>query len=89
VKTSVLRFWETEFRSIRPEKTKSNQRLYGRKHVERVLQIKELLYDRGFTIAGAKKELREAVEPRAAARPEKLRDQVLKELRELLQLCDE
>ncbi len=97
VKPSVLRYWETEFRSIRPEKTRSNQRLYARKHVERVLQIKELLYDRGFTIAGAKKELREAVEVQPPSAPtvplvkseRKLLERVSKELRELLQLCDE
>ena len=59
VKASVLRYWETEFRSIKPEKTRTNQRVYTRKGVERILRIRELLYDQGFTIAGARKRLRE------------------------------
>jgi DNA-binding transcriptional MerR regulator len=59
VKASVLRYWETEFRSVRPEKTKTNQRVYSRKHVERLVEIRRLLYDQGFTIAGARKRLRE------------------------------
>ncbi len=59
VKASVLRYWETEFRSIKPEKTRTNQRVYTRKGVERILRIRELLYDHGFTIAGARKKLRE------------------------------
>jgi DNA-binding transcriptional MerR regulator len=59
VKASVLRYWETEFRSIKPEKTRTNQRVYTRKGVERILRIRELLYDKGFTIAGARKKLRE------------------------------
>jgi DNA-binding transcriptional MerR regulator len=59
VKASVLRYWETEFRSIKPEKTRTNQRVYTRKGVERILRIRELLYDQGFTIAGARKKLRE------------------------------
>jgi DNA-binding transcriptional MerR regulator len=59
VKASVLRYWETEFKSIKPEKTRTNQRVYSRKGVERILRIRELLYDRGFTIAGARRKLRE------------------------------
>jgi DNA-binding transcriptional MerR regulator len=59
VKASVLRYWETEFKSIKPEKTRTNQRVYSRKGVERILRIRELLYDKGFTIAGARRKLRE------------------------------
>jgi DNA-binding transcriptional MerR regulator len=59
VKPYVLRFWETEFRSVRPEKTKSQQRLYRRKDVELLLRIRHLLYDRRFTIEGARSHLRE------------------------------
>jgi len=58
VTPSVLRFWETEFGSLRPTKTRSGQRLYRRADVEKVLKIRELLYDRGYTIAGAKRALR-------------------------------
>ncbi|MBI5582288.1 MAG: MerR family transcriptional regulator [Deltaproteobacteria bacterium] len=51
----VLRYWETEFKSIRPVRMGSNQRLYRRRDVEIILEIKHLLYKEGFTIAGAKK----------------------------------
>jgi DNA-binding transcriptional MerR regulator len=77
VEPYVLRYWETEFKVIRPEKTRSNQRLYRRRDVENVLQIKRLLYDEGFRIDGAKRRLRELAqeEPPMAARAlaEKLR----------------
>src|SRR5215510_16231577 len=53
----VLRFWETEFPNLAPEKSGSGHRVYRKKDVEMVLKIKELLYSRGFTIAGAKKQL--------------------------------
>lgn len=68
VRASVLRYWETEFRSIRPEKNRAGQRVYTRKCVERILRIRELLYDQGFTIAGARRKLREggAAEPEVA-----------------------
>jgi DNA-binding transcriptional MerR regulator len=58
VKQHVLRYWESEFPSIRPQKSKSNQRLYRRRDVEAILAIKHLLYDRKFTIEGAKKHLK-------------------------------
>ncbi len=54
VRPSVLRFWETEFPSVRPDKSASGQRLYPRKLVERLLEIRHLLYERRFTIAGAR-----------------------------------
>ena len=59
VKTHVLRYWETEFKAIRPNKSRSNQRLYRRQDVELILHLKDLLYNQGFTIAGARKKLRE------------------------------
>jgi DNA-binding transcriptional MerR regulator len=58
VTPSVLRFWESEFAGLRPAKTKSGQRLYRRSDVEKVMRIRDLLYDRGYTIAGAKRALR-------------------------------
>ncbi|MBN2343885.1 MAG: MerR family transcriptional regulator [Deltaproteobacteria bacterium] len=58
VKQHVLRYWESEFSTIRPQKSKTNQRLYRRKDVEAVLAIKHLLYDRKFTIEGAKQYLK-------------------------------
>ncbi len=59
VKPYVLRYWETEFNIVKPSKTRTNQRLYRRKEVELILEIKRLLYDEKFTIAGAKKMLME------------------------------
>src|SRR5215831_12967027 len=57
VEPYVLRFWETEFPNFAPQKSKAGHRVYKRKDIENVLRIKELLYDRGFTIAGARKQL--------------------------------
>ncbi len=59
IKTHVLRYWETEFKSIRPNKSRSNQRLYRKQDVDLILRLKDLLYSQGFTIAGARKKLRE------------------------------
>lgn len=53
----VLRFWESEFPQLAPTKSRSGQRLYKRKDIDLVLEIKELLYQEGFTIAGARKKL--------------------------------
>ena len=53
----VVRFWESEFKSIKPIRTKSYQRLYRKKDLEELLIIKKLLYGDGFTISGAKKQL--------------------------------
>ncbi|HXR97095.1 MAG TPA: MerR family transcriptional regulator [Terriglobales bacterium] len=62
----VLRFWETEFPSLRPNKSGKGQRLYRRKEVELVFQIKSLLYQQGFTIEGARKKLKSEHEGRKA-----------------------
>jgi DNA-binding transcriptional MerR regulator len=60
VEPHVLRYWESEFRSIRPQKSRRGQRIYSRRDVERLLRVKDLLYTQGFTIAGARKRLRAA-----------------------------
>jgi DNA-binding transcriptional MerR regulator len=65
VQAHVLRYWESEFPMLQPQKNRAGQRTYRRKDVEMALRIKELLYDEGFTIAGAKRKL--ANEGRAAA----------------------
>lgn len=57
VEAYVLRFWETEFKSIHPRRTSSGQRLYSQKDVQVILTIKHLLYEKKFTIEGAKKYL--------------------------------
>src|SRR5947208_4018748 len=54
----VLRFWESEFPQLKPVKSSTGQRMYRRKDVENVLRIKQLLYDQGFTIAGARQQFR-------------------------------
>jgi DNA-binding transcriptional MerR regulator len=54
----VLRFWETEFPQLKPIKSSTGQRMYRRKDVESVLRIKQLLYQEGFTIPGARQYLR-------------------------------
>ena len=53
----VLRYWETEFPALSPDKSKSGQRVYSRQDLTIIRRIKELLYDEGYTIAGAKKKL--------------------------------
>jgi DNA-binding transcriptional MerR regulator len=58
-KTFVLRFWESEFPTLQPVKSPSGHRLYRREDIETVFQIKRLLYEEGFTIAGARKHLGE------------------------------
>ena len=57
----VLRFWETEFPQLRPVKSSTGQRMYRRRDVENVLRIRKLLYEDGFTIAGARTQLREEI----------------------------
>ena len=74
----VLRFWETEFPNLAPEKSKSGHRVYKRKDIEMVLRIKELLYERGYTIAGARKQL-------SRSRPKEQRQKILHRIREELQ----
>lgn len=57
LKPHILRYWENEFKQLKPAKTKSNQRLYRKKDVETIIIIKRLLYDQQFTIPGARAKL--------------------------------
>jgi DNA-binding transcriptional MerR regulator len=59
LKPHVLRYWESEFKVIKPYKGGSLQRLYRKKDLDLILKIKKLLYEEGFTIAGAKKKIRD------------------------------
>lgn len=98
VKPYVLRFWETEFTGLGPKKSGTGHRLYRRKEVELVLEIKHLLYEKRFTIEGARKwlEARGKVEPaKPAAKTTQgelfppgapVLDQVRKELQDILKL---
>lgn len=63
VEQHVLRYWEDEFEVLKPNKNKSGQRLYQKKDIEQVLEIKNLLYTDKFTIAGAKKKLKQKRAP--------------------------
>jgi DNA-binding transcriptional MerR regulator len=58
-KTFVLRYWESEFPTLQPVKSPSGHRLYRREDIDTVFEIKRLLYEQGFTIAGARKHLAE------------------------------
>lgn len=70
VEPHVLRYWETEFRAIKPEKSRRGQRVYSRQDVDMLLKVKELLYGHRYTIAGARQKLREGgVEPIDEADP--------------------
>jgi DNA-binding transcriptional MerR regulator len=71
LKPHVLRYWESEFKVIRPYKGGSLQRLYRKKDLDLILKIKKLLYEDGFTIAGAKKKIRDL--EKAANKQMKLR----------------
>jgi len=59
----VLRFWESEFPQLKPVKSSTGQRMYRKRDVASVLRIKQLLYEQGFTIAGARKQLRAETKP--------------------------
>lgn len=59
VKPHVLRYWETEFGIVSPDKTRSNHRIYDREDLALIMEIKRLLYEERYTIAGAKNRIRE------------------------------
>src|SRR3954452_12106796 len=87
VQPYVLRYWETEFPSLAPNKSGGGQRLYTRREIDIILRIKQLLYSEGFTIAGAKKKLEtEMSEPTAPVQQQTNLDQLKKELRAILKL---
>ena len=87
VKPYVVRYWETEFSVLRPGKTGARHRLYRRKDVETLLEIRRLLYAEGYTIAGAKRRLREGTRTAGKARV-RAEGTTLAEVRqELTDLC--
>ncbi len=88
VPSYVLRFWETEFPSVKPRRTDSGQRLYRRIDVERILLIKRLLHDKRFTIEGARQYLRRA--DRGYSREDLMAEMeaIHNELRTIRQLLD-
>lgn len=92
VQPYVLRYWETEFPSLAPNKSGGGQRLYTRREIDIILKIKQLLYSEGFTIAGAKKKLdAESGEPAPAPSRDmsKALRQVKEELTAILKMLDD
>ena len=87
----VLRFWETQFPILKPKKSSTGQRMFRRREVELVLEIRKLLYQEGFTIEGARKKLahdsRQQALPFQSPKRATLRS-IGKELRELLRLLE-
>jgi DNA-binding transcriptional MerR regulator len=69
VKPYVIRYWETEFKQLRPNKSRTNQRVYSRGDVQLLITIKTLLYTDGFTIEGARKQLTKSARVRTGALP--------------------
>ncbi len=89
VEPYILRYWESEFKLVKPFRTKSNQRLYRRKDVESIIKIRDMLYEDKFTIAGAKKKLKTDNVPETQQLPLRFSDQdymnALKETQKELQ----
>jgi DNA-binding transcriptional MerR regulator len=85
----VLRFWETEFPQLKPVKSSTGQRMYRQRDVENVLHIKKLLYDEGFTIAGARQQLKDEAKPQKRQSglpfPKQDKSESLKKVRQGLQ----
>jgi len=88
VKPYVLRYWESEFELISPGKSKSKQRLYQRRDLELLLEIKRLLYEEEFTIAGARKKLKTLTAKKRGNRPDnsELLSSICSELKEIKSL---
>ena len=90
VETSVLRFWETEFPMLRPAKTKTNRRTYSRRDVALVLRIRDLLYEEGYTIAGARRRIKQGKEKAPISpRTRAMLQQIRNDLEELLRIVRE
>jgi DNA-binding transcriptional MerR regulator len=83
LKPSVLRFWETEFPEIAPQKSQTGQRLYSQKSIALVLQIKELLYKEKLTIAGARSRLRQGSSKAEEKKPDNTLQYIVAELKEI------
>lgn len=81
----VLRFWETEFPQLKPSKSSTGQRMYRRLDVENVLRVKKLLYEEGFTIAGARQHLRAELKRKQNPLPFVPVDHNLAQIRQLRQ----
>ena len=83
----VLRFWESEFKKIKPRRTNSGQRSYTKKDIETILEIKHLLYEKKFTIDGARKHLNAKTE-RSSSADMALLEQLKAELKSIRDMLD-
>lgn len=84
VKPHVLRYWELEFPQIKPVKRRGNRRYYQRKDLEAIRTIRGLLYDRGFTVNGARQQLLFDANPKNTAEGDDVIQEVIAELEQLL-----
>ncbi|HSR69324.1 MAG TPA: MerR family transcriptional regulator [Acidobacteriota bacterium] len=87
IEPHVLRYWESEFSALAPSKNKAGQRTYSQKDIELVETIKRLLYDEGYTIAGANKRLSHR-RLSAATHDQEILSQVTEELQDLITLLE-
>jgi len=85
VEQHVLRYWEDEFDTLRPDKNRSGQRLYQKKDVEMVLEIRRLLYEEKFTIAGAKVKIKKYKKKGSSEEIQEDREKFLQWKREIKQ----
>lgn len=96
VETYVLRFWESQFPQLKPNKSGTGQRLYRRRDVELVLEIKRLVHGQGYTLAGARQALEGGVRKAVAPAPEPVRTdarssklaQIRNDLRDIVSLLE-
>jgi len=87
VKPHVLRYWETEFKVLRPKKNRAGNRIYRSSDIKLIEQIKKLLYDEGYTIAGARKKLLEAkANPGKKTKKDKLAETLASLKQDLLEM---
>jgi DNA-binding transcriptional MerR regulator len=85
----VLRFWESEFSFLRPRKSSGQQRLYVQRDIEQILEIKRLLYEEGYTIAGVKRLWsRRGRRAHSASQPRAVTERLRGELRTILKIID-
>ena len=87
--TYVLRFWETEFGRIRPKRSPTGQRLYRRKDVELILEIKHLLHESKFTIPGAKQYLKTRSDTPSKGAPKLTLDELRRELKSIRNMLED
>ncbi len=86
VEPYVVRYWESEFKTIKPVRTTSDQRLYRKKDVEELVTIRNLLYSEQFTIAGAKKKLSRLKREDISVSEDSYRDRLVRIKKELLKI---